>query len=299
MRPRPLLAAALALVALSPLTPGASRAAATLGFLETWNSGTVQGWGGGQGLVISNPGSGGLANSGYLRVQAPPPGQHFGTRSFGLEYAGSWNVAGISQVRVWLSDLGTDDALEVHLSVGNAGSLWQHDTGFVPPVDGWSEYVVDLSNPAEFTRVLAVGFGTFAGALDSVSVVHLRHDLAPFAQFPDTASGDFGIDGLLLTNGTVGVPPAPAALRRPVELAPPAPNPSRGGVTLAVTSAERADVTIRIVDATGRLVRRETLADVAVRRGRAAVRDRGLRPADGPPGSARGLPACAELPGGN
>lgn len=263
MRPRPPFLAALALSALTLLAPHRSDAAATLGFLETWNSGTVEAWGGGQGLVITNPGSGGLANSGYLRVLAPPPDRNLGTRSFGLEYAGSWTAAGISQVRVWLSDLGTDDPLEIHFSLGKTESLWQYDIGFVPPVDGWAEYVVDLASPADFTRVVALGTGTFAGALDSVLVVHLRHDLPEFVQGPDPVSGDFGIDGLLLTNGTVGVPPAPPALRRPVSLAPPAPNPSRGAVTFRVASAEPADVTMRIVDAMGRLVREQRLAGVA------------------------------------
>jgi hypothetical protein len=83
----------------------------------------------------------------------------------------------------------------------------------------------------------------------------VRHDLPAFVQNPDPLDGDVGLDQLLLTNGLVGVPRS-GVVPRALELAPPAPNPSRGAVTLSLESFEDGPVRVEILDASGRMVRR-------------------------------------------
>ncbi|NOT34842.1 MAG: hypothetical protein HOP12_11825 [Candidatus Eisenbacteria bacterium] len=261
MRAANSIAVCLVALASSSLVPLAL-SAPTVGFQETWNNGLLNGWTGGFELEYTNPGSGGVGGSGYLRVNAPPPPKNVGTRSNGAEYFGSWSRPGITSVRMSLSDLGTSDAFLLHLSVGSNASLFQHNVGFVPPVSGWAEYVVDLTQPGDFTQIITPpGGATLAQALDTVQVVLIRHDLAPYVMSPNTAFGDFGVDNLQLVGSGVSVDPVrrPPTTNRPVELAPPAPNPARGRVTLHFTSPVTADVTIRIVDAAGRLVRRELI----------------------------------------
>jgi len=186
-----------------------------------------------------------------------------GAHSDGPEYAGNWSAAGITQVRLWLNDVNATDALEIHFSLGKAplfpdpGNFWQYNVGFIPPPGLWKEFVVDLSS-ASWTQI--IGSGSFANALTTVNRVHVRHDLAPFMKTPDLAEGDVGMDHLLLTNDVVGVEPGQGGwVGRPVELAPPAPNPSRGPVALSLVSPDREPVHIQIVDAGGRAVRRAEL----------------------------------------
>jgi hypothetical protein len=239
---------------------GAAIAAPTLGFLESWPGASLQGWGGGS--ALSNPGAGGTggATDGYLRFSTPNGGQRrLGVNSFGTEYAGDWAAAGITQVRLWLNDVGTDDPLEIHFSVGDGTSnFWQYNVSFLPPHDRWAEFVVDLSSDANWTRI--IGAGTFAQALQAVDRVHVRHDLAPFGQSPDLIDADAGLDRVLLTNGVTGVAPGGPGAPRALELAAPMPNPSRGVVAFSLEMFDGGAVSLEIVDVTGRLVRRAGLA---------------------------------------
>ena len=248
--------------------PGAAVAAPTLGFVENWPGTTISGWVSGQ-QALSNPGTGGFSGigDGFLELSTGLI-TNFGAYYAGPEYTGDWTAAGITQVRVELSDLATADALEIHFSLGRdqtSGSpdFWQYNVGFIPPVNAWGDYVVDLTKPADWTRIIGTALSaTFASALSNCQKILLRHVRAPFEMFPDQTSGDLGIDHLLLTNGTVGVePPARLPAARPVQLAPPAPNPSRGRVALALETFASGPVHVRIVDALGRIVRRVELAD--------------------------------------
>src|SRR5439155_24039104 len=146
----------------------------------------------------------GGAGGGYLRITNQSPG-NFGVRSAGPEYAGDWVAAGITQVRLWLNDVGADDSLEIHVALGNAygyNNFWQYNVGFAPPHDRWAEFVVDLTNAANWTQI--EGSGTFADALRIVDRILIRHDRAPFAHPPDPIAADLGIDHLLLTDGVSG-----------------------------------------------------------------------------------------------
>lgn len=243
--------------------PAAALAAPTLGFVETFPGNSVGTWGGG--ANFSNPGTGGTGGvpDGYLLISTPNGAIHnLGSDSGGSEYLGDWTVTGITQVRLWLNDVGVDDPLEMHFVIGKAfTNVWQYNIAFLPPLHEWAEFVVDLTNAADWTQTQ--GIGTFAAALQNVDRVHIRHDKPPFVQSPDPLDGDVGLDHLLLTNGTVGVENAVASVPRALELAAPSPNPSRGPVTLAMEAFEPGAVKIEIVDAAGRLVRHVELSAAA------------------------------------
>ncbi len=198
--------------------PRAALAAPTLGFVENWPGTTLSSWLSSLAVTRSNPGTGGFSGigDGFLKLSAAA-GTNFGAYSAGPEYAGDWTAAGITQVRVQLSDLATANSLEIHFGLGRdvntlSPDFWQYNIGFIPPLNAWGEYVVDLTTATNWTRIIGTTpSATFASALSDCQKILLRHDLAPFMQSPDLASGDLGIDHLLLTNGTLGVePPAHA-----------------------------------------------------------------------------------------
>ena len=261
-------AIALALAALA-ICAGRATAVPVVGFIEEFPGTSTASWSGG--TPFSNPGTGGFlgAGDGYLLLENPAASD-FGAKAgeaLGPEYVGNWTTAGITRVRIWINDVGADDPLEMHFSLGNGDRLsptanfWQYNVGFLPPLHAWGVYDVDLTSGVDWTRLL--GTGTFANALTIVDRVLIRHDLAPFLpipQHPDLIAADAGIDHILLTNGLVNVDPLTPVAVRPVELAPPYPNPARGPVSLVVRAADAGPVQIQIVDAAGRSVRRAALA---------------------------------------
>jgi hypothetical protein len=254
----------LLLVLLAPLAHGAP----VVGFIEHWSGAALHGWGGGD--FYGNPGTGGVlgVGDGFLTIRTPGPtsSTNLGAFSGGIEYAGDWQAAGIKEVRFWLNDIGAAEPLEIHFNLGDAagGNFWQYNTGFIPPPLAWAQFSVDLTAFANFTHTInSPPGGTFTQAIQNVNRILIRHDMAPYSQFPDAISADVGVDELLLTNGVVGVfdplPPGRVALQ-PVRLAPPYPNPSRGVVALSLETFDSAPVQIEVIDVTGRLVRRVTLA---------------------------------------
>jgi hypothetical protein len=254
----PGLGAALILILLA----GAHRdvnGAPTPGFIEKWPA-TTSNWSGSGAITYSNPLNAGADDDGFLMMSLASPGR-FGTRSSGPEYVGDFMLAGIDQIKVKLNDLGTNNNLSIHLSIGAQANLWQYNIGFLPGLDTWTEFVVDLTDSSLFTRI--VGIGSFAGALQNAELLHLRHDLAPFAQIPDNASGDLGIDDLQLVGTTVGIGDVPRAGIAPIDLAIPSPNPSRGPVALTMRASDVSPIEIRILDIQGRLVRHHQLAGAA------------------------------------
>lgn len=252
-RRRALLGAALAAALAAP-----AAAQPTPGFVEDFVSGTA-GWFGG--AIITNPGAGGVggAGDGFLNV-ATTATANLGVNSSGsTAFAGDYRAAGITQIRVWLNDVDTDDPLEIHLSIGNGNNFWTRDAAFLPPFRQWAQFTADLDGPAGWTRIIAIGPGTWEEALENADRIHLRHDRPPFVWAPDQIEGQFGIDRIELVGGNVGVP-HPAVGAQPVELRAPYPNPSRGPVTVAMVQHRPGPVRIEIVDLAGRRVRAETLA---------------------------------------
>lgn len=226
-----------------------------LGFREDFPAVSGTGtWAGG--AITSNPGTGGLGgiNDGYLDVSRDFVAS-LGTVSFGSEYQGDWTTTGITQIRVWLTDPGADQALEIHLGIGNMENFWQYNAGWLPPSGAWAEYVADLSSSANWTRIIGTTGMTFTQALQFADRLHLRHDNFPYTKAPDGVLGDFGMDHIVLTNGTAGVDEGGPRDGSPIDLAPPFPNPSRGPVTLSIAQREAGPVRIEVVDVGGRRVR--------------------------------------------
>jgi hypothetical protein len=185
---------------------------------------------------------------------------HFGAFSDGPEYTGNWTTAGITQIRVWMNDVDNQDNFQIHLALGSGTNFWERNTAIIPPHNQWAEFTIPLDGPTGWTRI--IGTGTFPQALATVSKIHFRHDLAPYTQVPDDATGELGIDHILLTNGTVGVGDGPAApIARGIQLAAPYPNPARGPVTFAFTQFSSAPASIEILDVTGRRVRAVQLGE--------------------------------------
>jgi hypothetical protein len=282
----PLLACAgISLAALLASAP--AHAAPQLGYQERFSGTSLSGWA--SGSALSNPGTGGVggAGDGYLHIAVTGPfGGNLGAYGPTAPYVGDWTAAGITRVRLWLTDDGVADPLEIHVGIGNAvaGNFWQCNTGFIPPQGYWAPFVVDLSQPANFTFI-GLAAGTYAAALQNVDRILLRHDLAPYTRVPDTVIGDFGLDEVRLENATTGVDgdPRPIARGLPVQLAPPAPNPSRGSVTFRLRASDDAPIRLQVVDASGRVLRHAELAGGAGERAWVwdGADDRGARTAPG------------------
>jgi hypothetical protein len=260
-RPASRLRTAFVLLGISLIGATTAHASAVVGFRDHFAGGSLDGWS--SGSLLSNPGTGGIFGSGdgFLIASVPGPlAGNLGAFVSTSDYSGNWTTAGITQVRLWLTDPGSDDPVEVHLAVGNGGlgNFWQCNTGMIPPQGSWAPFTVDLTNGANFTQIGTSG--TYAAALANVDRILLRHDLAPYSKTPNTVIGDFGVDEVLLTNGVAGVGPhGPLITGQPVRLAPAAPNPSRGTVSFRLVSGDESPVRIQVVDASGRIVRRAEL----------------------------------------
>jgi hypothetical protein len=247
------------LSALGLLVTAPAGAAPTLGFIERWNApGSTSNWL--SQATNTNPNVGGVDGDGYLRIARTTAGK-LGSHSEDTPYAGNWLAANVDRIRLCLNDVDADQALEIHVAIGNSGNFWLYKPGFSPPENAWAQFTVDLSDSTQFAHIIAFDGKGFAAALQNVDRVMVRHDLAPFSQTPNTLAGEFGLDNFELANGLlVGVPPGGAiAGGRPVELAAPYPNPARGAVVCAFDTFDDGEVRALIVDTKGRIVRSETL----------------------------------------
>jgi len=255
------IAFALALPAL-PVAAGP-----TLGFIETFPaaSGTA-GWL--SSAENTNPGTGGVggAGDGYLRIARSGFAAQLGSHNVDTSYAGNYLSAGVERIKFSLNDVGANQNLEIHFVLGNSNSFWLYTTGFIPPENAWAEFTVDLADTAGFTQIIDFVQESFSEAMTTVDRVHIRHDVAPFVQTPNSIIGEFGLDDFKIEGTPVGVEPPRATPGRPVLLAAPFPNPSRGTATFAYETFDDAPVTIAVVDVRGRILRRETLAPGTVGR---------------------------------
>jgi len=250
---RVLLGTAILLVAAS-----VAGAQPVVGFVEDFPAvNGVGSWIGGS--ILSNPGTGGYGGvgDGFLDVKTTTAG-HLGAVSMGSEYAGDWVAAGVTQVRCWLTDLSGRGDLLIHLNVSNGIDTYQQNVGLNPPVGRWGLYVVDLV-ASDFTHTRGTT-ATFTGVLQTDDRLHFRYDLAPYTGTPDLIAGEFGLDHILLTNGTTGVAPGELA-GSAVLLDPPYPNPARGRVTFSLRSSAPGPMSLAVFDASGRRVSRIELAD--------------------------------------
>jgi len=254
----------MAFVAAFGLLIAASAGATPIpGFIERWNVlDSTSNWF--SQATNANPNVGGVEGDGYLLVSRTLAGQ-LGSHSEDTPYAGDWLAANVDGIRLYLNDVGADQALEIHVAIGNSGNFWLYMPGFSPPENAWAQFTVDLKDSSQFAHIITFDGKGFAAALQNVDRVQVRHDLAPFAQSPNALAGEFGIDNFELTSSSlVGVPPAGAiAAGRPVELSAPYPNPARGAIACAFDTFDDGAVRVLILDAAGRIVRSETLAAAA------------------------------------
>lgn len=171
--------------------------AADLGHVDRFDAAGTSGWS--SGVPVNNPGSGGVDGpaDGFLRVSTSFAGNH-GARNIEPAYQGDWIAAGITELTLWLNDVEADQAFEIHvlLSDGFVASTWQYNEGFVPPNGCWRQFRVDLTDAAKWTQTR--GEGTFEQVLRHVDRVTIRHDLAPYFDFPDGIVGELGIDHITL-----------------------------------------------------------------------------------------------------
>jgi hypothetical protein len=167
------------------------------GFIEEFSGTSLGGFTGG--APLSNPGTGGFlgAGDGYLKIATISAANFGANSSLSTAFAGDYNLAGVTEIRVAMNDVGADEALEMHLAIGNTSNFWQYNVGFAPPNGSWGVYIVPLNGPAGWTQISGVA-GTFLNALQTADRILLRHDLAPYVSTPNTIKADVGIDHIEL-----------------------------------------------------------------------------------------------------
>ncbi len=116
-----------------------------------------------------------------------------GTRTEAAAFTGDLLDDGVTGFSFWLNDVGSDDALEIHVGVGTAfANFWLTVDGFSPPENQWAEFSVDLADPSGWVQI--IGSGSFENALGQSDRLLFRHDLSPLGRFPDAIAADVGID---------------------------------------------------------------------------------------------------------
>ena len=183
-----------------------SARAATPGFVEDFNAG-IGGFGGASTVTQVTSGGVGGASDGYLQISNALAGQ-LGAFTTEVDLVGNLPADGVTGYSFWLRDVGANNSHEIHVGVGSPvlalfPNFWLSVPGFVPPDGSWQQFTVDLTNPSQWVQI--IGTGTFQAALAATDHLLFRHDLAPLTQFPDLASGDFGLD-------RIQVLPVPAPL---------------------------------------------------------------------------------------
>lgn len=190
-------------VAVALATGGSVAFGAQVGYVQDFNDG-FGGFGGGSNSYELVP-SGGVGGDGdgFLKVANTQPIQ-FGTRTLAPEFAGDLLADGVTGFSLWLKDVGEFDDFQIHVGVGTAFvNYWLYTVPFVPTGE-WTEFYVDLTDTANWERIIGLS-GTFEEAMANCDRLLIRHDRAPFEQFPETKVGDLGID-------RITVVPEPGAL---------------------------------------------------------------------------------------
>lgn len=166
--------------------------AATVGFVADFNGGDDHGFFFGAAVTVQSSGGAGGVGDGYLEVSRTTAG-NLGTASASVDLTGDLVTDGVVGYSFWLNDVGTDEALEIHVGIGQAfTNFWISADGFSPPENGWAQFTVDLTDSSQWIQT--IGTGTFEDALANTDRLLFRHDLAPIIHPPDQIAGDFGLD---------------------------------------------------------------------------------------------------------
>ena len=181
----------------------ASAHGGVLGTVEDFNGGGAAGFGGGsQSYVHSSTGGVGGVGDGYLTIANTSSGK-LGVFTSRAEFTGDLLADGASGFSFWLNDVGNDDPLDIHVSVGaNHQNVWQSLNGFLPPENDWEKFSVDVIDESDWVQI--IGSGTFADAILNSDRLLFRHDVAPFVRRPAEIDADFAVD-------RIAVVPEPSA----------------------------------------------------------------------------------------
>jgi hypothetical protein len=195
-------------------------------------------------------------------AREPLPG-HLGAFNAGPDYTGDFIAAGVDRIVYWLSDVESDEDLEIHLSIGSPGNLWLYTIGHAPPEGRWARFEVDLADSASFTQIQNDLGGSYTLSLRQAERVHWRHDRPPFERSPDPIAAQVGLDKIVLTNAANAVADLEAPRPSLLALAPARPNPAAPGTVIGAMLAEPARVRLTVLTVAGRAVRRSTPATSA------------------------------------
>ena len=196
------------LLSISSIFVAAQVLAAVPGALQDFATGL----GGYQGnSTETRPLSGGVggASDPYLQI-ANAVSSNLGSFTNGANFIGNLTADGVKGFSFYLQDVGANDNHEIHVGVGSAMiNFWQSVQGFNPPDGFWQKFSVDITDESQWVQI--IGTGTFADALAASDRLLFRHDLPPFVQTPDAASGEFGVDRVRVLPVAPSVPAASAA----------------------------------------------------------------------------------------
>jgi hypothetical protein len=146
------------------------------------------------GATLANPGTGGAggAGDGFLVLSRQTSG-NFAAATISTHFIGDLVADGVTGYRVYLNDINTDEAFDIHVALGSSGTnFWIYNQSFLPPNGSWAAFDVSISDASQWTRVQ--GSGTFSDALRFCDRFQIRQDASPFGSGGDVFVGDLGID---------------------------------------------------------------------------------------------------------
>jgi hypothetical protein len=174
-----------------------STPAATLNYVDTFQSGTTLNWVGQSSPTnISTGGPGGETDR-FLQISTD--GFHLATFNAVLPWTGDYTAAGIKAIEMDLNQLGAvdDDPVGIRLYVLGAGSQVFASTVSKPIARGeWRRYQFGLT-AADLTDV--GGGGNLAATLGAVAKVLIRYNVATIPTGPgnqDSITAALGIDNI-------------------------------------------------------------------------------------------------------
>ena len=185
----------------------------TLGQVDDFQDGTLQGWGGGSSPI--NVAAGGPDGAGDRYLQIGSSSGNLGTNN-GTQWSGNYAAAGVTALLFELNNLGSNPvALRITL-FGPGGSFTSSDETVLAAGSGWVSVQFGLA-AADLTQTQ--GSGTLAQTLASVDTLLLRHDPDPISppMQQNPVTGTLGIDNVTAVpepGSALLLAPAVAALAR-------------------------------------------------------------------------------------
>jgi hypothetical protein len=170
----------------------APAAAITIGQVDDFQDGTLQGWGGGS--TPTNIANGGPAGSGDRYLQISAVANNLGTNQT-AQWTGNYIAAGVSTLSFQLNNLGANPlALRITL-LGPGGAFTTTNETVLAATSGWVSVEFGLGE-ADLTRTQ--GIGTLAQTLAGVTTFLFRHDPDPISapMQGNPVTGTLGIDSV-------------------------------------------------------------------------------------------------------